>query len=60
MVAKVDAAVKKALANPNTVSFMEGFGLAPSTATPEEFGQILAQDIRRWKDWVKQTGIQAE
>ena len=60
VVAKVDAAVKKALANPNTVSFMEGFGLAPATATPEEFGQILAQDIRRWKDWVKQTGIQAE
>jgi tripartite-type tricarboxylate transporter receptor subunit TctC len=60
VVLKVNAAVRKALANPDTIAYMTGFGLTPAGASPEEFGSLLAEDVKRWREWVQRTGVQAE
>ena len=57
---RVNAAVRKALTNKSTLDYMAGFGLTPSNETPEEFGESLKREVKRWQDWVQQTGVRAE
>ncbi|MGE0802467.1 MAG: Bug family tripartite tricarboxylate transporter substrate binding protein [Lautropia sp.] len=59
-VLRINGAVASALTNKDTIAYMAGFGLQPAPGTPEEFGNYLAQDVKRWQDWARLTGVQAE
>jgi len=60
VVNKLNAAVRKALTNPETLTYLAGFGLTPAPTTPEELGKLLIDESKRWIDWVRVTGVQAE
>jgi tripartite-type tricarboxylate transporter receptor subunit TctC len=60
-VAKLNAAVNKALDNPKLKERLEGIGLevpAPQRRTPAYLGQFTAAEIKRWAEPVKASGVQ--
>ena len=61
IVAKLHAAVLKAMADPDVRKHMVAASMLPtSSPTPEDFKEFLAADSAKWKQVVKQTGLKAE
>ncbi|HEY8048959.1 MAG TPA: tripartite tricarboxylate transporter substrate binding protein [Ramlibacter sp.] len=48
------------LASSDVRTAFETQGMDPATSTPQEFGQLVAQDADRWARVIKQQGITAE
>jgi tripartite-type tricarboxylate transporter receptor subunit TctC len=60
-VAKLNAALNKALDNPKLKERLEGIGLevpAPERRTPEYLGKFVAAEMKRWEGPVKASGVQ--
>ena len=61
IVAKLHAAVLKAMADPDVRKHMVAASMVPtSSPTPESFKEFLAAESAKWKLVVKQTGLKAE
>ena len=59
-VAKVNAAINQGLASPEMKQSLAKFNVEPNIASPQEFGEFLAAEARKWSDVVKATNIKIE
>lgn len=50
IIAKLNAEIQKALANPDVIKRLEAISLIPQGGTPEALGELLASDTKRWGD----------
>jgi tripartite-type tricarboxylate transporter receptor subunit TctC len=60
IVQKLQGAVVKAVAAPDVVAEFEKQGMAPVGGKPEEFAKMLAEDLERWTQVMKQAGIEPQ
>jgi tripartite-type tricarboxylate transporter receptor subunit TctC len=59
-IAKLNAAVVRALRDPEVSARLSGIGQTPSPSTPEEFAAQIRGDYERWGKVVKASGAKAE
>jgi len=52
--------INDALVSPEIQKFMETEGAAPAGGTPEQFGAVIAAEVQRWSQVVKQANIKVE
>jgi tripartite-type tricarboxylate transporter receptor subunit TctC len=57
IIAKLNAAVAKALADPEVNTKLVQSGAIPSPTTPEEMGALLKSELERWGRIVREKGI---
>jgi tripartite-type tricarboxylate transporter receptor subunit TctC len=60
VVAKLNAAMKSALAQKDVIEGLNGFGLEAMSSTPAELADLLKKDTAKWAPIVKQVGFTAE
>jgi tripartite-type tricarboxylate transporter receptor subunit TctC len=60
IVDQLNAALKKALAQPEIIKRMKDLGASPIGDTPEEFRAFLVKDSERWARVIKASGIKAD
>lgn len=57
---RIAAAVAKVISDPVIRDRLNGFGAAPATMSPEEFGKLLATDYEWWGRTVRENNIRLE
>ena len=60
LVARLNAAMKSALAQKDVIEGLNGFGLEAMSSTPAELADLLKRDTAKWVPIVKQVGFTAE
>lgn len=60
VVRKINADVNRALADPDVVAALGNFGFDGAAGTPEQFGEEIRADARRYAEIVKRTGATAD
>jgi tripartite-type tricarboxylate transporter receptor subunit TctC len=60
IVDQLNAALKKALAQPEIIKRMRDLGASPIGDTPDEFRAFLVKDSERWARVIKASGIKAD
>lgn len=60
IVDKLHDAVAKAVASPDVVAEFEKQGMAPVAGTPDAFAKMLAEDLEKWTQVMKQAGIEPQ
>jgi len=60
IVATLNNAINKALADPKMKERIAGFGGEPLSLTPEQFGKMLADETVKWEKVVKTVGLAIE
>jgi tripartite-type tricarboxylate transporter receptor subunit TctC len=60
IVATLNAAINKALADPKMKERIAGFGGTPLVLTPEGFGKLVADETVKWEKVVKTVGLAIE
>jgi len=59
-VQKLNAEITRAVRSPAVVKALEDRALDPRTATPAEFGKVVAEEIARWTTVMRSGGIRLE
>ncbi len=59
-VARVDTAVRQALALPRVRERLDALALEPAMLTPQQFAQLTEKDLAKWTRIVRERGIRAE
>jgi tripartite-type tricarboxylate transporter receptor subunit TctC len=57
---RMAAAVQQSLRDPATKKRMEEMGTGPVGDTPNEFRAFLQGEVKKWGDFVRQSGIKVE
>jgi tripartite-type tricarboxylate transporter receptor subunit TctC len=57
IVKKIHDAVVQAVAEPDVVALFNKQGMTPVRSRPEDFAKMLAQDLERWTQVIKDAGI---
>ena len=57
---RINAEMKKAVANAEFVKQLEAIGLEPASSSPAEFREMIKSEITRWTTVIRQAGISAE
>jgi len=60
LILKLNDALQKALAHPETAALLRSQGAEPALGTPEQYGQLIEKEIARWTQVVKASGVKAE
>jgi tripartite-type tricarboxylate transporter receptor subunit TctC len=60
IIARLNRAMKAALADPDISARLLKVGAVPAATTPEEFGQFLRDEIARWGKVIRERGIKEE
>jgi len=60
VVVRLNQAIEKSLARPETRERIAGMGVVPVGGPPEVFRNFLVQDLDRWSQLIKTTGIKAD
>ena len=60
VVDRINAEMKKAVANPDFAKQLAAMGLEPASSTPAEFHDMIASELKRWSKVIKEAGITAE
>jgi tripartite-type tricarboxylate transporter receptor subunit TctC len=60
VVAKLNDAVGKALALPDLQARFQNFGVIAKGSTPKQLGDLIADEVPRWAQVVREAGIKAE
>jgi tripartite-type tricarboxylate transporter receptor subunit TctC len=60
VVDRINAEMKRAVANPGFVKQLEAIGLEPASSTPAEFHDMIRAELKRWTRVIKEAGITAE
>jgi tripartite-type tricarboxylate transporter receptor subunit TctC len=60
VVSRLNAEMKRAVANPEFVKQLEALGLEPASSSPAEFHQMIRDELKRWTRVVKEAGLTAE
>jgi tripartite-type tricarboxylate transporter receptor subunit TctC len=58
IVNKVNAEMKRAVANADFTRQLETMGLEPASSTPKEMGELMRTELARWTKVIKDAGIQ--
>jgi tripartite-type tricarboxylate transporter receptor subunit TctC len=59
-VIRINAEMKKAVANADFVKQLDAIGLLAASSTPEEFGRMIRYELKRWSTVNKQAGLTVE
>lgn len=57
VIAKVNAALREALADPAIKQRFDQAGLTPSPSSPEAFSRLIDSDIAKWTTIARDAGI---
>jgi tripartite-type tricarboxylate transporter receptor subunit TctC len=60
IVQRLNVEVNRALRDPDVVAKLGLQGTAAAGGTPDEFRQLIVDEIRNWKDTAQRAGIKAE
>ena len=60
VVNRINAEMKKAVANPNFTRQLVALGLEPASSTPAEFQKMIATELARWRKVIKDANITAD
>ncbi len=60
LVARINGAVRQALADPELLATLNKLAIAPSPDTPAAFGAYIAQESARWKAQAAKAGVKTE
>jgi tripartite-type tricarboxylate transporter receptor subunit TctC len=60
VVSKLNAALRQAVSDPETVAAIEKGGAVARASSPEEFGALVDSDTRRWAKLVHDANIQVQ
>ncbi len=60
VVARLNDAIGKALAQPDLQSRFTGFGVVATASTPKRLADLIAEEVPRWAQVVREAGIRAE
>ena len=60
VVNRINAEMKKAVANADFAKQLEALGLEPASSTPSEFRDMIASELKRWTRVIKEAGITVE
>ena len=60
IVARMNAAMREALADPAVSSSLEGQGVEPIPTSPEELGRFIREEAEKWAPIVRETGARVE
>ncbi len=60
IVRRLNEAITAALKDPEVVERMRALGADPRPTTPEEFRALIAEDVKKWGDIVKRTGLKLD
>jgi tripartite-type tricarboxylate transporter receptor subunit TctC len=60
VVDRINAEMKKAVANPDFAKQLVAMGLEPASSTPAEFHGMIRTELQRWSRVIKEAGITAE
>jgi tripartite-type tricarboxylate transporter receptor subunit TctC len=56
---RLNGEINKLIQVPETVAKLEQQGVTPAGGTPEQFGEFIAAEIRRWTDAARANNIRA-
>jgi tripartite-type tricarboxylate transporter receptor subunit TctC len=56
----LNGAIAKAMAHPELQAFMTNAGSDSMVNTPEQFGELLKAEIKRWAEVVRRSGVKVE
>lgn len=59
LVTRLNADLRKALADPEILKKLENSGIAVKTGTPEEFDRLIRGDIAKWRPIITKLGLKA-
>ena len=59
-VSRINAEMKKAAANADFVKQLDAIGLLAASSTPEEFGRMIRDELKRWTTVIRAAGITVE
>jgi tripartite-type tricarboxylate transporter receptor subunit TctC len=57
IVDKLNAVINEGLRSPEMVASFAKLGIEPKITTPQEFAAVIAEEVPRWKEIVRVTGI---
>ena len=60
VVDRINAEMKKAVANADFVKQLDAIGLLPASSTPAEFQAMIKAELERWTKVIREAGITAE
>jgi len=60
VVDRINAEMKRAVANPEFVKQLVAIGLEPASSTPAEFHDMIRAELKRWSKVIREAGITAE
>lgn len=60
VVKKVNAEMKRAVADAAFVKHLEAIGMVPTSTTPQEMGNMIRTELARWKKVVAEAGIKPD
>ena len=60
IVSRLNAEVNRALANPDLIEKLAQQGMAPGGGTPAEFRELIAREIRSWREVARMANIRPE
>jgi len=60
VVDRINAEMKRAVANPEFAKQLVAIGLEPASSTPAEFQDMIRAELKRWSKVIKEAGITAE
>jgi tripartite-type tricarboxylate transporter receptor subunit TctC len=60
IVDKLNAALRQALAEPDTIARMARDGTDPSPGSPEDYGTVIDREERKWSEVVKRSGAASQ
>lgn len=60
VVNKINAEMKRAVADPALIKHLEGIGMVPTWTSPKEMGEMIRTELARWQKVVSEAGIKPE
>jgi tripartite-type tricarboxylate transporter receptor subunit TctC len=60
VIEKLNAVINEGLRSPDMRASFAKLGIEPTITTPEEFAAILAQEVPKWADVVRTTGVKVD
>jgi tripartite-type tricarboxylate transporter receptor subunit TctC len=60
VVNRINAEMRRAVANPEFIKQLVAIGLEPASSTPAEFHDMIRTELKRWSKVIREAGITAE
>lgn len=60
IVVKLNATINEGVKSPEMRASFAKLGMEPKTGSPQEFGALIARDVRKWAEIVQRSGVKPE